>query len=89
MKLERLILVAAVLLVTGFAVLYTSWRGTAGFSSGLPLSQSILQLNGSTNGMAAILGPLFTVVGLVILVISAVVALFNLLDARKAKKSAN
>ena len=84
-KLERMIIAAAVLLVIGLAVFCTSWHGSAGFSTGLPLTQSILQLSGSTNGMAAVIGPLSAVLGLLILIISAVVAFFNLLDARRVK----
>jgi hypothetical protein len=84
-KLERVVLASALFLAFGFAALSINWHGSAGFSVAFPVAQSNFQFGGNATGIAALLGPPLFLIGLVLLIVSAVIAFLDLLDARKRK----
>jgi uncharacterized membrane protein YtjA (UPF0391 family) len=88
MKLERIVIASVVFLVAGFCVFSVNWHGSAGFSAAVPVAQSNFQFGGNATGIPALVAPPLFLIGLVLLVVSAVIAALNLSDSRKSSTRA-
>ena len=75
MRVPRLFLTSALLLIVGLASLWSKWNGSAGVHAGYPMDQWSVSFNGSVQGWSAMIGVLCILAGSVTLVIALVRAL--------------
>lgn len=72
MRIHRLFLVSAGLLLLGLASLWSKWNGSAGIHAGYPIDQWNLSFSGSVQGWPAMIGILGLLAALLTLVVAAV-----------------
>jgi hypothetical protein len=65
MRVRKLFLSAAVLLVIGVGSLWSKWDGNAGITAGYPTSQWVVSFNGSVHGWPAMIGVVALLAGIV------------------------
>lgn len=81
MKPKRLFIVSAVFFLLGLGSLGAGWNGTASANVAFPVSGSSVQFSGSATGVWAVCGLL----GLLLGIVSLVVALISIFTAPAAK----
>ena len=77
MRSRNLFLASAVFLVVGLASLWSKWNGSAGIHAGWPIQQWDVSFSGSVNGWPAMIGVLGLLIGLVLLVLTAIRAVME------------
>jgi uncharacterized membrane protein len=82
MRTERFLVVSVVLLSIGIIWLAANWNGTISFNAAYPTSSSLFVFNIINKGASALFGVMFTVLGLVSLMVTFIVAIFQV-TARK------
>jgi hypothetical protein len=56
MRVHKLFIASAVLLVLGLASLWSKWNGNAGLNAGTSLDSWAVSFNGSVHGLPALIG---------------------------------
>ena len=72
MKTKGLVILAAVLLLTGLICLWTGLHGTVNLSIAWPVKSSVLQFAGSVKGWRAIAGASGPILGVIVRIIALV-----------------
>ena len=84
MNRQRMIIGAALLLGVGVVWITSYWNGSFGFAVGHPIAVTKLSLNVAVTGWPALGGGFLTVLGVILLVLSAILSVIDLVSARKA-----
>ena len=75
MKPDRPLIAAVASLTAGLGLIFGFCDGTVGINAGYPLTGSTLKISITTSGAAALLGPAFTLLGVVLMLVALVCAL--------------
>ncbi|MFZ0808647.1 MAG: hypothetical protein WAN03_20805 [Candidatus Sulfotelmatobacter sp.] len=86
MKAERILIAAVVFLAVGLGLIFGYSHGTAGFSAAYPFSGASLQIAINTTGLPAMTGFAATMLGVILLAIALVQAIFAELSPGEAGK---
>ena len=77
MRIHRLFLVSAGLLLVGVASLWSKWNGSAGIHAGYPMDQWNVSFSGSVQGWPAMIGVLALLAALITLVVAVIRSLMD------------
>ena len=77
MRVPKLFLTSAVLLLIGLVSLWSKWNGTAGVNAGSPISVWSVNFCGSVNGWPAMIGVVSIVAALLVFLWAAISAVLE------------
>ncbi len=84
MNRQKMILGAVLFLAIGIVWITSYWNGSVGLSAAHPVAGSTFTMNITVTGWPALGGVLLSVLGAVLLLISAVMAVVDIAGARRA-----
>jgi hypothetical protein len=70
MRVHKLFIASAVLLVLGLASLWSKWNGTAGIDAGDSITAWAVKFSGSVNGLPALIGILLIVAAIIVFLVA-------------------
>ena len=77
MRIHRLFLVSAGLLLVGVASLWSKWNGSAGIHAGYPIQQWYVSFTGSVQGWPAMIGVIALLAAIITLVVAVIRSLME------------
>ena len=77
MRIHRLFLVSAGLLLVGVASLWSKWNGSAGIHAGYPIQQWDVSFSGSVQGWPAMIGVIALLAAIITLVVAVIRSLME------------
>lgn len=84
MNRQKMIIGATLFLALGIAWIMTYWNGSVGFSAAHPVAGSQFKMDVVVTGWPALGGIALTIVGGVLLLVSAVMSIIDVAGARRA-----
>jgi hypothetical protein len=70
MRVHRLFIASAVLLVLGLASLWSKWNGNAGINAGTILDSWAVSFNGSVHGLPALIGVILILAAIIVFLVA-------------------
>ena len=70
MRVDKLFLASAVLLVMGLASLWSKWNGNAGINAGTSLDSWAVSFNGSVHGLPALIGVVLILAAIIVFLVA-------------------
>jgi hypothetical protein len=70
MRVQKLFITSAVLLVLALASLWSKWNGNAGINAGTSLDSWAVSFNGSVHGLPALIGVLLILGAVIVLLVA-------------------
>jgi hypothetical protein len=70
MRVHRLLIASAVLLVLGLASLWSKWNGNAGINAGTSLDSWAVSFNGSVHGLPALIGVILILAAIIVFLVA-------------------
>jgi hypothetical protein len=70
MRVHRLFIASAVLLVLGLASLWSKWNGNAGINAGTSLDSWAVSFNGSVQGLLALIGVILILAAIIVFLVA-------------------
>ena len=86
MRVNRLFIITAVLLVIGVGALSSGWHGDAGVNFGSPLNVNVVRVSGHAMGGRALVGLLGLILGAILLVITLIAAIVQEFSGPRAAR---
>lgn len=83
MNREKLTIGSVLFLAIGIVWITSYWNGTVGFTAGAPVSAVTMSMNVTVTGWPALGGILLTLVGVVMLLCSGVIAVMSIATAKR------
>ena len=77
MRVSRLFIITAVLLMVGIGTILSGFHGNAGFNFGIPTSATSMSLSINATGLRALVGVGALVVGAILFVITLIAAIVH------------
>jgi len=72
MRVHKLFIASAVLLVLGLASLWSKWNGSAGLNAGTSLDSWAVSFNGSVHGLPALVGILLILAAIIMFLVAVI-----------------
>ena len=70
MRVHKLFMTSAVLLVLGLAALWSKWNGNAGINAGTSLDSWAVSFNGSVHGLPALIGVILILAAIIVFLVA-------------------
>lgn len=70
MRLHRLFIASAVLLLLGLVSLWSKWNGNAGINAGTSLDSWAVSFNGSVHGLPALIGVILILAAIIVFLVA-------------------